>query len=170
METKNNSAAGFTLLETILYTAIVSVVVFSIAMVLTMFLQVKEKNTTLSDVKEEGVWLMQRIVSIIENAENIQSPIVGTGGASLTLDVYDTLADPSILQLTNGVLTLREGTGVAISLNSPRVVVSNLTFMNVSRPDTPGIVKFQFTMTHSGDVNNFVYGTTENFYGSASLR
>ena len=55
-------------------------------------------------------------------------------------------------------------------LTNNRVTVSNLSFQNLSRPGTPGIVSVQFTVNSINPENRQEFNFSKTFYGSMSIR
>lgn len=161
---------GFTLLEVVLYSAIVSLIVFSITTSLVILLQTREKSQTLLNLKEEGSHVLQTIVRSIENARGINSPAAGGSAATLSLTMTNGAANPTVFQQSGGAMMISEGSGGNVSLTSSKMIISNLTFTNVSAAGTPGIIRVQFTITHHNPNSQYEYAASETFYSSASLR
>src|SRR4030042_4420700 len=82
-----HSHAGFTLVELLLYASIVGAVVLSMAGFLSLLMQSRVTNQTISQVEQQGIQVMQIITQTARNAEAIASPAIGTSASSLTLDV-----------------------------------------------------------------------------------
>ena len=138
---------GFTLIELLLYVSIVSAMILSIAAILPLFMQSRVKNQTISEVEQQGTAALQIITQTLRNAETITSPTIGTSASSATIDVVSAGVDPTVLDLSGGVLRITEGVGSPVSLTNSRVTVSGLTFYNLSRTSTPENLRIQFTVT-----------------------
>ncbi|MDD5416183.1 MAG: type II secretion system protein [Candidatus Daviesbacteria bacterium] len=161
---------GFTLIELLLYVSIIGVVILSIAGFLFILMQSRVKNQTIAEVEQQGIQVMQIITQTGRNAQAITLPAVGSSSASLTFDVVTVANDPTIFDLDNGVICIKEGTGSAVSLTNSRISASGLTFHNLSRTGTPGIIRIQFTLTHINSSGRNEYDFSKTFYGTASLR
>lgn len=161
---------GFTLVELLLYVSIIGVILVSFSVLLSIVMQSRIKNQTVSEVEQQGSEVLQSMTQIIRNTDNITSPTIGTTGASLTLDVLDAAKDPTIFDLAAGVIRIKEGAGAAVPLTNSRVTASSLTFKNLSRTGTPGTIRIQFTLSHINSGGRNEYAFTKTFYGSASLR
>lgn len=166
----NNYQKGFTLTELLLYISIVGAVILSISGFLFLLMQSRVKNQTISEVEQQGIQVMQLVTQTGRNAEAITSPAVGTGSASLTLDVITAVSDPTIFDLSGNAIRIKEGTGSAIPLTNSTVTASGLTFQNLSRAGTPGTIRIQFTLTHINPSGRNEYDFSKTFYGSATLR
>ena len=113
---------------------------------------------------------MQTIVQTILNAEDINSPSIGTSASSLSLDVVEVANNPTIFNNISTYIYLSEGVITPIALNSNLVEVSNLSFTNMSKVSTPGNIRIQFDLSFVNNTNRNEYDWTKTFYGSASLR
>lgn len=161
---------GFTLIELLLYVAISSVMLLAISFFLQTLLESRIKNQTIAEVEQQGLQVMQLITQTTRNAEAITSPLLGTSASSLTLDVITVISDPTIFDLSSGAIRITEGAGSPVALTNSRVTASNLTFQNLSRAGTPGIIRIQFTLTHINPEGRNEYNFSKTFIGSATLR
>ena len=165
---KNNR--GFTLLELLLYISIAGVILLVVSIFLSALLQSRIKNQTVSEVEQQGAYVMQLITQTIRNAEGITSPAQGISNTSLTLDVADLTDDPTAFDLSSGVIRITEGVGSPVNLTNSRINASGLSFQNLSKTDTAGIIRIIFTLTHINPEGRNEYNFSKTFYGSASLR
>ncbi len=140
-----NYQKGFTLIELLLYVSILGAVILSITGFLFILLQSRVKNQTISEVEQQGIHVMQIITQTGRTASSIN---------------FTTAFD-----LSGG--TIREN---AIALTNSRVVASALTFTNLSRANTPGTVRIQFTLTHTNPSGRNEYDYNKTFYGTATVR
>lgn len=161
---------GFTLLELLLYTSLVGILFMSLTSVSVLIFQSRVKNQTIAEVEQQGVQAMQIITQSIRNTENITSPAVGTSAPSMTLDLIGTVNDPTVIAESGTALQITEGVIPAVSLTSSKVSVSNVSFNNISRTSTPGIIKIQFTISYINSSGRNEYDFSKTFYGTAALR
>ena len=161
---------GFTLIELLLYVSIASIILLATSVFLSTLLESRIKNQTIAEVEQQGLQVMQLITQTVRNAEAITAPTVGTSASSVTLDVITVASDPTVFDLSSGVLRITEGAGSAVALTNSRVTVSALTFQNLSRTSTPGTIRIQFTITHVNPSGRNEYNFSKTFIGSATLR
>lgn len=166
----SKKSAGFTLIELLLYVAISSVMLLAISFFLQTLLESRIKNQTIAEVEQQGLHVMQIIAQTARNAEVISSPAQGASASSLTLDVITVASDPTVFDLSSGSIRITEGVGSPVALTNSRVTASALTFQNLSRASTPGIIRIQFTLTHVNPEGRNEYSFTKTFIGSATLR
>lgn len=161
---------GFTLIELLIYIAILSSFLLTVVLFMHQLLGSRVKHQVISEVEQQGLLIVQMIGQTIRNAEAITSPTPTNNAASITIDVVDIGKDPTIFDLSGDKIIINEAGGGAIELNTDKVLASGLDFYNVSKADTPGIIKFQFTLTYDNPAGTKEYEYSKIFYGSASLR
>lgn len=161
---------GFTLIEIILYIGIAGIIIISVSVLWSIYMQSRVKNQTMAEVEQQALHLMQIITQTARNAESITTPTVGNSAASLTLDVVDVSSDPTVFDLSAGVIRITEATGSAIALTNSLVTASNLSFQNLSRSATPGTTRISFTLTYINPQGRNEYDFSKTFYATASLR
>jgi prepilin-type N-terminal cleavage/methylation domain-containing protein len=144
----NNSRKGFTLIELLLYLSLSAIIIFITTMFLMTLLEVRVKNQTIATVDQEGNQTMSLITQSIRNATTINSPVIGAQDSTLSLTTGVAGKDPTIFTLSGGAITMTEGVNPPVPLTSNLVVISNLNFRNLSRPNTPGNVDITFTVDH----------------------
>ena len=164
------SQSGFSLIELLLYVSIASIMLLVTSLFLSTLLQSRIKNQTVAEVDQQGLQVMQIIAQTARNSEAITSPTIGASTSSLTLDVITVANDPTVFDLASGAFQMKEGAVTAVSLTNSRVIVSSLTFQNLSRAGTPGTIRIRFTLTHVNPSGRNEYSFTKTFTGSATLR
>lgn len=165
---KNQS--GLTLIEFILYIALLSVLLLALSGFYGLVLRSRAKAQTIAEVEQSGAQIVQIITQTIRNATAINSPSLGNSASSLSVSVVNAGQSPTIFDLSNGVIRIKEGAGTAVDLNNGRVSAANLNFYNFSRVSTPGVISFSFTLTRNNASGRNELDYTKTFYASAALR
>ncbi|MEK7560886.1 MAG: hypothetical protein AAB539_02940 [Patescibacteria group bacterium] len=165
-------ARGVTLIELALYTGLAASLLVAASFLLMLALSARIKSDSISMVEEEGALVMRLVTQSVRNANLITAPSIGATLASLTLDVADPAKDPTIFDFDapTGAIRIKEGAGAAVRLTSSRIIASGLTFQNLSRPSTPGVVRIQFTLARANPSGRNEYQYQKTFYGSAAVR
>lgn len=161
---------AFTLVETLLYISLVAILLTSLVGFVSILQRSREKNQTVTEVEQQGQAIMEIITQTIRNSDSINSPAAGTSAASISLNVYDAADDPTLFALSGSNITIKEGAAATINLNSDKVIVSGLTFRNLSRPGTSGVIRIEFTISHVNPDNVNEYDYSVNFYDSAAIK
>ena len=161
---------GFTLIELLLYVAISSVMLLAISLFLSTLLQSRIKNQTIAEVEQQGLQVMQLVTQTLRNADVINSPAQGASASVISVNTYNAANNPTMFDLSGGVVRITEGAGSAVVLTNSRVTVSGLTFQNFSQNNTPGTIGIQFVITYINPTGRNEYQYVKMFTGSATLR
>ena len=164
--------AGTTLVEVLLYIALVSVIVLAVTSLLSVVYSTKKRAIVLNEVDQQGNLAMSYVLQTIRNARTTTSPTAGASASSLQIEVYDVNKTPTIFRLNGGTLEVSEK-GNASSLSSTSVIVSNLTFRNLTSStgsSDDGTIRVEFTMTYRATDGRRESTYSRTFYGSADVR
>lgn len=164
------AGTGFTLIELLLYIAISSILLLALSIFLSTLIQARIKNQTIMEVENQGLLVMRQITQTIRNAEAITVPAEGSNASSLTLDVITVAQDPTMFDVSGGVIQVTEGAAAPIALTNSRVTVSSLTFYNLSRTGTPGTIRIQLVLAYVNPSGRNEYSYQKSFFGTATLR
>lgn len=161
---------GLTLVEVILYVGLAATILLGISALIASTLESQVKNQTISEIDSQGLSAMEIITQAIRNSQGINSPATGTIASVLSLKINPASINPTVFDSINNTLRITESVDSPILLTNSRVLASNLSFHNLSRPGTSGTVRVQFTLTHLNPENRNEYDYTKTFFGAASLR
>ncbi len=161
---------GYTLIELLLYISMIGILLSAVTVFFATTADARIKNQTISEVNDQGAYVMDYIAQTIRNATDITAPTIGTSSASLTLTVPTGSLSPTIFSLNGTTLQVKEGTATAVSLTSSKVQVTAFTIKNLSRSSTNGLVQVSFALAriNSGGRNEYDYQRT--FTTSVALR
>lgn len=161
---RRTTQAGFTLIEVIVYIAILVLVSAAAVTALVSFSDVLDNQRVQQRVTSSAQGALERMVHDIRN-----STAVNVGGS--------TLADPDgVLQLTHsggditfarsgGVITVTRGSEPAVPLTSSDVSVDALAFYHYADGPTE-LVRVSLTVSATSSTQT----RTETFYGGAVIR
>jgi Tfp pilus assembly protein PilE len=175
---KKNSL-GLTFIEIILYVAIVSLLVTTLIPFAWNIIGSGEKSANQQEVFSQARFMSERLKYEIRNAVNINtgssnfgSNLAVTPGNQLSLK-ETTANDPTIIDVSSGLLRIKQGAASAIALNSNDTKVTNLTFTNYTSSDNK-TKQVGFTLTLSANYssagNRQEYQVTTTIESSAELR
>lgn len=147
---------GITLVEIILYVAILGFISTAFISMSMNMMSLKSKSSSQQEVDSSLQFISQKINYEIRNAKSIS----GISGVGFTLTFADTNRNPTIFDLNNG--NIRMGFGVGVScpttnpciLNSNKITISNFTVNNLSSGDS--------------QTQNIHYSITANFINNSS--
>ena len=126
---------GFSIIETILYVAILIMIMGTMVIFLVNVVRRESKVTMVLEVNQNARFAIEKINSIIRNSKDATVPTDGGGsGSTLSLTMPNAAVSPTVFTVTNGVLTMQQGAAAAVPITSSAVKVSNLTFTNLVDP------------------------------------
>ena len=142
------SGAGFTLIEIIIYMALLSIFLLTLTDIFTSILDVQLESDATSAVEQDGRYILARMAYDIPRATDISTPPqIGQTRSNLIMTIagvttYEYAENGGNLQLINDL-----GTN---NLNSSESTLSNLSFQRIANSAVPGTkdtIKIQFTIT-----------------------
>ena len=166
---KQNNSKGFTLVELLLYVSISAIMILVLSSFINLFLQARVKNQVIAEVDQQGLQAAHLITQTIRNAIDVNTPAQGILSNSASLETVDGADDPTIFTLSDDTIYITEGTADSIALTNDRIIASDLSFYNLSRDNTRGIIRVQFTLTHVEPINRHEYQYSQTFYASANI-
>jgi hypothetical protein len=126
---------GFSIIETVLYVAILIMIMATMVIFLINVVRRESKVTMVLEVNQNARFALEKMNAVIRNSKDATLPADGGGsGPTLSLTMPDSSVSPTVFAVTNGVLTMKQGTAAAVPLTSSAVKVSNLTFTNLVDP------------------------------------
>jgi type II secretory pathway pseudopilin PulG len=169
----NNSQAyqaGYTLIELLLYIAMMGILLSALVAFFGMVTDARVKNQSITEVNEQGAYALEHVAQTVRNATSISAPTIGTSTSQLTLVVPTAALSPTVFSVVGGVLQVKEGSAAAVPLTSSKIQVTAFTVANVSRAGTSGIVKISLTINRlvAPALNEYDYART--FTTSAGVR
>jgi Tfp pilus assembly protein PilW len=166
--TKHDSQ-GFTLIELLLYVVLATILLTSLMSFIGLIGASQVKNKTISEVTQQGVFLMDSITRTIRSADTVTQPAAGVSAATLTVTVPTAANSPTVFSLSSGVVRMTEGAGSPIALTSPQVQVTNLTFTNLTRLGSRPIIRVSATVNRSASAGLQEYSFQRTFVSSAEM-
>lgn len=161
---------GFTLIELLLYVSIVGSLLLAVSLFFATTVDSRIKSQSITEVDQQGTLAMDYITQTIRNASSISAPAAGTSASSLTLVVPTAGLSPTIFNLSSTTLQVKEGTAAAIALTNDKVEITSLTFTNLTRSGTPGVIRVSLTLSRVNSSGRSSYNYQQTFISSAALR
>lgn len=167
-----SSTAGFTYVELILYTAIVSLVMVSLILFAWNVIGGGVKSSTEEEVYSQARYLSERVKYEIRNASDVNFALSNFGTNLATNSVAQLYlvatgsANPVVFNVANGYLRVSVGASSPVALNSNDTKITNLTFTNYTSADSK-TKNIQFTLSISSNFPNA--GLRQEYYDSATL-
>lgn len=125
------SRSGFTLIETIIYIAILGVLLGSVLGIYYGFADSQADNLIRALVQSEANFAMRKISWGMTGAAAINQPASGATSTVLSIDSYEDSVNPIVFDLLGDRLRLARAGGTAENLTNSRVSVSHLEFTHL---------------------------------------
>lgn len=168
---------AFTLIELILYVAILAIVLGGLTQLAWTVVGAGNKSATQEEISAQARYVSARITSEIRNANGINT-------GSSTFDTNLALApaaqlslaatapnDPTLISVAAGKVRLKQGAAAAINLNSDRTTVQDLTFSNYTSLDNKTKnITYTLTLSTTSGSGRYEYSETISLRGDAEIR
>jgi len=161
---------GYTLIELLLYVAIVSALLTGVVAFFGIVIDARVKNQSVTEVNEQGSFALDYVAQTIRSATSITSPTIGTTGTLLTVIVPTGSLSPTTFSLSSGSLQVKEGTASAINLTGSKVQVTAFSVKNLSRGSTSGLVQISLTLNRTNNIAGNSYDYPRTFTTSVAVR
>jgi len=129
------------------------------------------KNQTVLEVEDGGAAALTPMLQAVRSATGVTGLARGRSASTLTLRMADTNRNPTVFDVVNGVLRVREGqAGVPVPLTVPRVQVTHFLVTNVAPAGTAAVLRFELTLASVNPSRRNEYEYSRTFLGTAALR
>ena len=132
------SGAGFTLIDTLIYAAILSMTMGSIMLVVYNIIEGRYRALARIEVEEEANFLMRKIDWALTGVSSITQPAPGATTSVLTVQKINFPTNPITIQSSSTNAAISYGGGSQTVLNSDSVIVRSLAFQGLPTT-TPGV-------------------------------
>ncbi len=174
-KTKQNQ--GTTLMELIIYVALVSVFLLISGYFTLDILLGKQKAYVQQEVENNITFAETKISANLRSAINIfgdsnfNTNLATTSGSKFSIQAYNSGDDPTVIDISNGILRIKKGTGQFQEITSKSVQITNLTFYNLSSTDsTTKHIRYILTIRSVNNTNNTSFDASQTIENSIELR
>ncbi len=157
---------GFTIIEIIIYTAIIAIIFVLVVNSLTVVIKAFNQGRVIIKINNSAETAIERMTREIRFAYDIDASST-LGHLILNTYVLGTETPTTVeFYIDSGKLMIKEGVLPADQLTSSDLTVTNLVFRQINASSVSRAVKIEMTM--QGFFGN--YQKTENFYNTTILR
>ncbi len=159
-----NKTKGFTLVESLIYVFLASLLLVVLFTLLLNFMRVFITFRAERMVTHSATVAIDRLFKEIRQADEIDASnsIFATNPGYLALDQNQ--LNPTSFYLTDGVLMMQDNSGSEVSLTDQAVTATNLIFHQINTTRSQA-VRFELTLRDNQSSPRYY-----NFYGTAVLR
>ncbi len=134
-----------TMVELMLYLALLGLVISSVMPLLFMSAEDRLLQQTIAVVEENGTQALQNLTLRIRNAERIVSPTPGNTASVLVLQTASGATNPTVIGSSSGSIVIIEGTRMQ-TITSPQIGVTNFKVRNTSTSSTRQSLEISFNI------------------------
>ena len=166
---------GFTLMEILIYIAILAVIISAVAAFLSWAIQSSNKSKAMREVLDNARTAMEIMTYEIKEAKGIYTPTSTSTQLSLETTHYlpsgesSSYLDFYLCGNNSATLCLKKESQLAIALTSETVEINNLQFILISPTTTPSI-QINLGINFKNPKSRPEYQASINLRSSASLR
>lgn len=161
--------SGFTLIELVVYIAIVVVVLISVIGFLWNTVLGNIKESSYQEVQQNSRFALFKISQEIKKSTGINSPLPGDSASALSLAMASSTNNPTLIDVVDGQLRITKGGSEPQVLTSGLVKVTSLQFTNFSYPNTPGTIRVEIKAKHINPANRSEYIASISLKTTVSL-
>lgn len=160
---------GFTILELVVYIALLSMVLIALLQSMSMTMRAFSNLRISRDINDSAIKAMERMTRDIKNASsvNMTESTFGAEPSRLTINTYDTSGNPLLVEYfaTSSSLHVREDGVDMGALLSAKTELEALVFYYVSTGTSEGVkIELHLRSTRGGTTDN------DHFYNTVMLR
>lgn len=150
---------GFTLIELILYVAIVTIMLSALTPMALNVIKGGVQSSTQQELYSQARYVSERIKYEIRNANGINS----LTATAISLAKTDAAVNPTVIFLTSGKITITQGVSAAVNLNSNDTTITSITFTDyTSSNNKTKNIGFVFTIDDA-------YGSSQTEFQAPAL-
>ncbi len=160
---------GFTLVEMIIYIAIIGIVITGFINYSLSVGGVRNKNYSAATVQANGREALSVLTQKIHEASAVLTPSAGATNTQLVLDMPG--ANPNIIfDVSGGILTMTPTGSPAVTITDSRATISSLTFTNLASSGQRPNIQIDMTINYTTPAGDVQTGYTKTYRTAVSTR
>lgn len=129
---KLQAIRGFTLIETLIYAAIVAGFITIAFLAVYQMIDSSGRLRNQQEINENQRFLIQKLDWILNSADAINSPPLGGSGNTLSVNKLNFAQNPLVVDVIDGAVRLLSGGGLPVSLTNNYASTTNLLFEHLN--------------------------------------
>jgi len=166
--------AGFTLIEILIYIAIISGVVVTFVVFSLSISNSRNKTYVIQEVQANTRVAFELISKYLHAADdiNIGASIFDSDPGVLSLAMDDAGKNPTIISLNadDGQLQIKEGSADEVNVTSNEVKITNLVFRDLTGSSARKNIGVEVTVEYNVDNSDVIYEYAQSWQTAVSLR
>lgn len=139
---------GFSLLEILIYTAIIGIVGSLFGGILVSVTRIQNQQGASTEVNQQLNFVVSSVQRVIRESSYVDIA-TGTATTTLTLKMQNPAKDPTVIKIANGKITLQQGGSSPLELTTSAVTVDKLIFLKITNYPGHDSVQVDVTLSHN---------------------
>jgi len=156
------------IVEILLYVAIVSIFVISIISVIFNLIDSNSKRQAIEKVNLEAQSIILFFQKEMRSANSIVSPTINQSGTTLKI-ISDNNSEREII-IVDGNIYIRVDGGEQVQINSSKVNLFDAQFVNASNDNTTGSILFRFNLKFNTQESLQSFNYSQNYETSFTIK
>lgn len=168
---KKTNQRGFTLIETIIYVAIIGGVLVALTSFILSISGSRNKSYAEQEINANARMAFSVLTHKIKSASaiNVASSTFGAHPGVLSLAMTSSTLNPTVFALSGGRLSIAEGVSAPQFITDQRITITNLVFTNLSGDGSRGNVGIELNFAYASSTGAD-YNFTSSLQTAVSLR
>lgn len=165
-------AKGFTLIEFIIYFALIGLVIGAVTAFAIDVVKTRTKAAVTAEVEQNVRFALQKIQQSVRQASrlNVGASTLDNDNGVLSMDMVAASNTPTVYDLSGGAVRIKEGTAAATPLTSPSVRVTKLRFAKDNLGGNNTAVTTEITAAWVGVTPDQTFDYVANASATAVIR
>jgi prepilin-type N-terminal cleavage/methylation domain-containing protein len=140
--TEYTQKRGFTLVELLVYMALMSIFILVLLDIFTITLNTKLASESTSALSQDSRYILSKLSYDVNNADSITSPSLGSTSASLQL----VASGSAVTYASNSGNLVKTVSGVSMNMNSIDTKLDSISFKNIGNPGGKPTIQVVYTV------------------------
>lgn len=169
---RSHDTRGFSLIELIVYITIVSILAFVFVSFTIDLVGNSQRSRVKQDVQQNARHALDRMLQEIRSASavNVGSSTFNSDPGVLSLATSAPATDPTVFDVSGGVLRITQGGGSPQALTDANLQVSSFIVEDMSVNNRTSHIKITLTIQHPNPEDSPVFDVETTLHGAATVR
>lgn len=170
----SDRSGGFTLIEILIYIAIMGVIVTGFITFSISISNTRNKTFVVQEVHSNSRTALNLISQRIRSSTGINSAssTFGADPGVLSLSMAASFRDPTVIDLdqNDGVLRIGEATSSPVAITTDKVKITNLVFTNLTPSGERESIRVEITVEYKDSSGDIIFTYSQNSQTTVSVR
>lgn len=163
---RNKNESGLTLIEVVIYLAIMAIFISSAFLLVDRFLENAERTRIKIETAANAELVARKIEWAMSGAETVNFPAVNSSSTQFSINKFVSSYNPIVFALSGDKITLLKSGGTAINLTNDNVRVGKFLAEHFSTVENPSTLRITLSIENksNGRLNQTASTTLKMFF------